>query len=287
MLKHETPDDLLALVLPGSEERVQRLWDAGYLEHLPAPLDSAIEGVERDGDQTLVFMRDVAAWLIAEATTVDRGQHRRIVHALTRLHEATAGIELLGLCPLADRYRLFAPEVVAPFVDGDFELPPLVMRGWEYFGDAVPSDVANAVYALHAGMDELARRLLERETVLVHGDLRLANLALTPELVVLFDWGALTTIAPPAVEWGEYLAIDVQCVDATHDEFLDDVRAAEGARHDPGALHLALLGELAFIGWNKALDLVEGDDAVRARQRADLDWWIAAARSALEYWSPI
>ena len=287
VLKHETPDDLLALVLPGSERRVELLWDAGYLGQLPAPLDAAIESVERDGDQVLVFMRDVAPWLIPEGSIVDRDRHRRIVHALTRLHESTVGARLDGLCPLADRYRLLAPEVVRPWAGRDFLLPPLVIRGWDYFDDAVPPDVAEAVHALHASTDELARRLLERETVLVHGDLRLANLALTPDRVVLFDWGALTTIAPPAVEWGEYLAIDVQCVDATHDEFLEDIRAAEGPRYDAVALHLALLGELAFIGWNKALDLVEGDEGLRARQRVDLDWWVAAARSALEVWSPV
>lgn len=287
VLKHETPDDLLALVLPGSERRVELLWDAGYLRRLPEPLDAAIESVERDGDQILTFMRDVAAWLIPEGSMVDRNRHRRIVHALTRLHEATVGARLDGLCPLADRYRFFAPEVVRPWAGGEFLLPPLIIRGWEYFDDAVPHEVAAAVRALHTSTDELARRLLERETALVHGDLRLANLALAPDRVVLFDWGALTAIAPPAVEWCEYLAIDVQCVDATHDEFLDDIRAAEGPRHDAVALQLALLGELAFIGWNKALDLVEGDDELRARQRADLDWWVAAVRSALELWSPI
>jgi aminoglycoside phosphotransferase (APT) family kinase protein len=63
--------------------------------------------------------------------------------------------------------------------------------------DAVPPDVAEAVHALHASTDELARRLLDRETVLVHGDLRLANLALTPELVVLFDWVRSRRSHPP------------------------------------------------------------------------------------------
>ena len=63
--------------------------------------------------------------------------------------------------------------------------------------------------------------------------------------------------------------------------------SAEGERHDPEALSLALLGVLALMGWNKALDLLDTDDEeLRARQRADLDWWVAQARVALEIWSP-
>jgi hypothetical protein len=287
VLKHESPDDLIALALPDSEQRIAVLWDAGILGNLPAPLDSAIESVERDGEQVLVFMRDVGPWLIPENTMVSRVRHRHIVQTVARLHETTLDAELGGLCPLPDRYRLLSPDAVRPHLDKGFFLPPLVLRGWEHWAEAVPSDIADAVFALHGDADGLAGQLLAREAALVHGDLRLANLAETPGRLVLFDWGALTTIAPPAVEWCEYLAIDVQCVDATHDEFLDDIRAAEGTRHDPDAFLLALLGQLAFIGWNKALDLAEGDEAIRARQRSDLDWWIAKARAALELWSPV
>jgi hypothetical protein len=65
------------------------------------------------------------------------------------------------------------------------------------------------------------------------------------------------------------------------------VRVAEGERHDPEALTLALLGVLAIMGWNKALDLLDtDDDAVRVRQRADFDWWVMRARDALDIWSP-
>ena len=84
------------------------------------------------------------------------------------------------------------------------------------------------------------------------------------------------------------IATDIQRIDATHDEFLDDIRAAEGERHDAEALSLALLGVMAIMGWNKALDLFDVDDeGWRAQQRADLDWWVPQIRAALEIWSPL
>jgi hypothetical protein len=287
ILKHETADNLLARVLDGSAGRVATLWEAGVLTRLPTPLDAATVAVERDGEGSLVFMRDVARWLVPEGTSIGRDDHRRVVDAVHRFHETFRGEHVDGLCPLADRFCALSAASVAPYVDsGDF-LPPLVTRGWEHWPDAVPADVCAAVLAVHDDPEPLATRLLDRECTLVHGDLRLANLGLGPERTYLLDWGALSAVAPAAMEWLEYLAIDAQCVDASHDEFLADIAIAEGRRHDPEALSLAILGQLAMLGWNKALDLFEGDDRVRARQRVDLDWWIGRVRQGLEVWSPI
>jgi hypothetical protein len=51
-------------------------------------------------------------------------------------------------------------------------------------------------------------------------------------------------------------------------------------------MHLALFAELADLGWNKALDAAEHDDpAMRARESADLDWWVTQARIALDHYA--
>jgi thiamine kinase-like enzyme len=287
VLKHEAPDDLVARVVPGGADRIGVLWDSGVLAHAATAVDHCIVNVERDGSEWLVFMRDVSHTLLPETVDISRAQHERIVQAIAHLHGAFRDEPLPELCPLATPFRMLAPATVAPLVDlGDF-LPPLVARGWDLWPDAVPDDVADAVLAVHDRADDLAARLSQHESTLCHGDLRLANLGVTADGVVLIDWGALTAVAPPALDWAVYLSTDIQRIDANHDEFLDDVRVAEAERHDPEALSLALLGVLALMGWNKALDLLDTDDEeLRARQRADLDWWVAEARVALEIWSP-
>jgi hypothetical protein len=210
-----------------------------------------------------------------------------VLEAVRRLHDEFAGEAIEGLCPMVDRLRLLSPQVFERFRDRDDFLPPLVLRGWELFPEAVPPDVAEIVMAIHAAPERLAGALSAFEQTLIHGDLRLANLGLSPDTVALFDWGILTGIAPRAVEWVEHLAIDVQCIaDGDHDAFLAEVRSVEGDDHDPDCMSLALLGHFAMHGWNKALDLFEGDDQVQARQRQDLDWWVARCREAVAIWSP-
>jgi hypothetical protein len=48
-------------------------------------------------------------------------------------------------------------------------------------------------------------------------------------------------------------------------------------------MHLGLLSAMVWLGWNQALDAVEHPDpGVRARERADLDWWVRTTRTALQ-----
>jgi hypothetical protein len=45
---------------------------------------------------------------------------------------------------------------------------------------------------------------------------------------------------------------------------------------------------VVWLGWNKAIDIVDNPDpAIRAQERADLDWWVTRLREAFEAWSPI
>ena len=288
VLKHEAPEDLIATVIPGGAERIGVLWESGVLQRVGRVVDHGIVAVEHVGDEWLVFMLDVSDALIVETRTVSRPEHRQIVREISRLHDAFRGEQLPKLCSLATQFRMLAPATVRVFADRGHFLPPHVLRGWELWPDAVPDDVAGAVLAVHDHADELAAQLADHEMMLAHGDLRLANLGISAPDVLLIDWGALTAAAPAALDWAVYLATDIQRVDATHDEFLDDIRVAEGDRHDAEALSLALLGVLAIMGWNKALDLFDIDDeGWRARQRADLDWWVPQIRAALEIWSPV
>ena len=68
---------------------------------------------------------------------------------------------------------------------------------------------------------------------------------------------------------------------------LDDLvalqRDAAGPAYDEAALRLGLLAGLTWLGWNKALDIVEHPDpAVRERERVALTWWLHQAELAFE-----
>jgi aminoglycoside phosphotransferase (APT) family kinase protein len=100
----------------------------------------------------------------------------------------------------------------------------------------VPADVAAAVSRVHDQPYELAAQLSSHPSTLVHGDLKLANLGFLGERVVVLDWGSLTTWAPAAVDYAWYVGVNAASIDASHDELLEDIRAAAGAEHDEAAL---------------------------------------------------
>jgi len=66
-----------------------------------------------------------------------------------------------------------------------------------------------------------------------------------------------------------------------------DFRSEMGERCDDASLELGLLGGLVQLGWDKALAVTERDHEAVAKEREDLDWWVARARDALEEWSPV
>jgi thiamine kinase-like enzyme len=119
-------------------------------------------------------------------------------------------------------------------------------------------------------------------TTLVHGDLATVNMALDGDDLVLIDW-AMATAGPGAVDIARFVAGCSSVVDATREDLIGWYRAAAGPACDDRTMHLGLLSAMVWLGWNKALDAVEHPDpATRAREKADLDWWVRATRTALE-----
>jgi hypothetical protein len=267
--------------------RVAELWASGILRRVPTAIDHAILAVEEDGDGWAVVMRDVSAALLPEDARLSRAASRRVLEAAAALHGAFPGGPPPALCPLADRYGFLSPATARREAGGADQVPKLIARGWERLPEVVPADVAEAVLAVADRPAPFAAALERFPATLVHGDLKGGNLGFLGERVVLLDWGTQTGWAPPAVEVAWYLAVNASRIDATREQVLDDFRAAEGERHDEDALRLALLGGLVQLGWDKALHASgHPDPAVRAREAADLAWWTARARDALERWSP-
>lgn len=256
------------------------LWETGVLDRLPSGVGHAVVGGWRDGDEVVVVMRDLGTAVINWDTPFGRPECRRLFAAAASLHAAFAGEPGEGLCPLERRLSLFAPRTLRTVPAGDHPLVDAALAGWERFAEVVPADVADAVSAIHDDAGPLAGQLSARGTTLVHGDLWLVNAAFEGDGVVLLDW-SLATEAPGAVEFAIFL-MGASGVSVSRDDLLDDIRVASADRHDETTLRLALLGSVADLGWNKALDATGDDDAVRARETAELGWWVDQARHALD-----
>jgi hypothetical protein len=267
--------------------RIAILWDSGYLDRMPPAVNHAVVSVETEADGWLVVMEDVSRSLIPDQTVVSRGAHRRVMAAINAMAEEFWGEHTEGLCSLETRYAFLSPATAAREAGGRNPVPELIGRGWEVFAEVVPADVADAVMTILERPELLAAELSRSEGSLIHGDLKFGNLGFKDERVVMIDWGDRAGFAPPAVELALYLAINATRLDATHDELVADFEAEMGERCDASSLELALLGGLVQLGWDKALAVTERDPGAMAREREDLDWWVARARAGLEEWSPV
>jgi aminoglycoside phosphotransferase (APT) family kinase protein len=150
------------------------------------------------------------------------------------------------------------------------------------FADQVPADVSAPVLGLLEDSAPLAAALTARPCTLAHGDLATVNMAFEGDDLVLLDW-AMPTAAPGALDVARFVAGCSSVVGLGREELITAYRQAAGPAYDDVAMRLALLASLVWLGWNKALDATENPDpAIRARERADLAWWVREARVTLE-----
>lgn len=268
----------------GDDGRLFRLWRDGWLHQLPPSVDTTIESVDSLGEGWRVVMHDASASLVPPGRRLDRQQGRRVLAAASDMHRAFAGTHIDGLCPLVDRLAFLTPTVAGGTAPAP--LRAMVLEGWTRFVDTAPRDVGAAVLELLERPGQLAAALTPHPDTLLHGDLKVANVGFDGERVVLLDWGTLTGMGPPAVDFAWYLAVNSAAIDATLDEVLADIESTL-CPDDREALPLALLAQVLLLGWEKALGATSDDPETRAREAAGFAWWCERASVALERWSPV
>lgn len=287
VIKHVRRDDWLQIAA-GGVSYLHRLWEAGVFERMPAVVDHTMLAMEPVEDGFALVMRDVSDVVLEEGRVLSRAECRRVLDAADAMYNRFWDQELPG-CPLDQHLRVFSPfdeALNARLEHVDTPIPGLMRSGWERFAEVAPADVAEVMLRLVRDPAPLVEQLARRPSTLIHGDLRLHNMGLTADRVVLLDWELCGT-APPALEFAWFLIISASRIDATREQVTDDFRAACGDRFDALGLELGMIAALMCLGWNKVIDILDNPDpAVRAQERADLDWWIARVRTALEAWSP-
>ena len=257
------------------------LWEQGILARMPPEIDPAVLAAGRDGRAGWLLMRDVSRELLPPERRLSREESARVLAAAAALHRRFAGESIPGLCSLEDRITLTAPTTVAAEASELDYLPKMLVVGWEVFADAVPGEVAAAVFDALERPQPLARLLRDCVPTLVHNDLRGANLGFVPGRTVVLDWG-LAGSGPPELDFAWYLFVNGWRIDATREQLVDDFKRAEGDLHDGRALELSWIAQLCWHGALLAHELVEASDEKRERARAELAWWVGRVRAALE-----
>jgi hypothetical protein len=258
-------------------------------------LHPVVDGWYDEDGRGVLVMRDLGESVLSWRSIVTRDQATTMFGAIADLHAAFLGSAPDGLTPLDGVLGLFEPERIRPYAGA--ALVDYALRGWEYWPEVAPGEVGERVLALANDSSPLVSACLDFPTTLLHGDLATVNMAFEPGrpgCLTLIDWGTATT-GPAGLDIGRLLAgcahlfgpvgerPESETIVARLDGLVARQRQAAAAAHDEAALRLGLLAGITWLGWNKALDIVEHPDpAVRERERVALPWWLRQAELAFE-----
>lgn len=279
----------------GDDGRVVRLWEAGVFERFPPEVDHAMVAVESEGHAWSIYMRDVSASLIPPTKRIDSDAIMRVLEGMERLHETFWRADLPELCSIEDRCHLLSPRTIRREAELGKSSPSLT-AGWEAFSENVRADVAEVILRLVENPKPVADELRRSDQTLVHGDVRLDNVGLAADGIVLLDWGSMTGPAPPAVELMWFLGFDGLVFDCSRDDIESMFREVYGDRVDDRAMDVAFIAGFVHLGCHLGLNLLGRSptmarlhgtaDEKRAAAEAELAWWVERVELALETWSP-
>ena len=287
--KRVSPDgDWMARVAE-DHGRLAAWWDDGVFDALPPTVDHGLVSVESTPDGGWdVYMRDVATALERPATPVSAADRARLLSAVRDLHATVLSGPEPPSCSLATRYSMFSARTMAGERRIGNPHGDVIGSGWLAFTDLVEPALATAVHAIGTDPTELAAELAGAPGAVVHGDLRLDNLGLTDDALVLIDWGERIGLAPPAVDVAWLLGFDGYRLGAPQDDVVDEILALYGDALDPRTMDLALLGAAVQLGGIIGLWVsraaTEEDRAIYAEH---LDWLMTRAALALDRFPPL
>jgi aminoglycoside phosphotransferase (APT) family kinase protein len=295
--------DWIAAATRDADRREAWIATVGPDAGLPVPY----LGAAADGDDAIILTPDLSVELIAwerpgHEPAIDTRTTDRVVRAIAGLHatpwqrelEAAIVADAPGMvaaapwCPLPERLTLLARPAATRYRRGGNPVGARFLAGWDAFDRLAPRPARDLVARLATDPEPLVRALGRLPSVGLHGDLKLANVALLDhEAVAFIDW-QMTLVAPVAVDLGWLLVSNSDSLAATPDEVLDSYRAALEREAGSGAaaligdwqaqVDLATLIGLLLRGWRKGLDTAAGDVlASGTAAEDDLAWWCERA----------
>jgi hypothetical protein len=213
---------------------------AGGQLQLVEPLVAPYLGAASDGEAVAILMPDLSAELIAwERPGQDRvlpeATLDRVIDAVARLHampwsdyRPTSPDWDWPWCPLRDRLLLLSRPSAERYRAEALPIGDRFLAGWDAFDRVAPPSARSLIERLSVDPSPLLSALGRLPRTGLHGDLKLANVAVLPDgRVALIDW-QLMTLAPVAVELGWMLVANSASLSIGPDDLLARYRRAAG-----------------------------------------------------------
>jgi hypothetical protein len=272
-------------------------------------------GAAADGDGVAILTPDLSNELIAWERpgydpAIDRSTLTRVIRAMARLHAMpwTRSVDaavsrgeapMPAWCPIPERLALLSPAAAARYAAEGNPVGERFLAGWDAFHRLAPTGAWDLIERLDAEISPLILALEVLPWLGLHGDLKLANVALMPDEAVAFiDW-QMTMQAPVAIELGWFLVANSGSLPVGADDVVREYRdalhwdsgrwGAEGHPRDFAGLvgdwdlqrDLTWIVGLLLRGWRKGLDAEAGATLPSGLSAADdLAWWSERATEA-------
>jgi Phosphotransferase enzyme family len=181
---------------------------------LVEPLVAPYLGAGSDGDSVAILMPDLSVELIAwerpsHDPNVSEATLGRVIDAIARLHampwseyRPTTPDWDWPWCPLPDRLLLLSRTSAERYRDEGLPVGDRFLEGWDAFDRRSSPSARAVIERLSVDPSPLLSALGRLPRTGLHGDLKLANVAMLDDgRVALIDW-AMMSLAPVAVELG-------------------------------------------------------------------------------------
>jgi hypothetical protein len=293
---------------------------------------TAYLGAAADGDEAAIVSPDLTVELLAwerpgHSVVADTWTVQLVLDGLARLHASSWPRRVDGAefrptadgqfpwCPLPERLTLTARPTCLRHIErgipAGVESARKLLLGWDAFDRQAPSPARALVDTLAADPAPLVRALGRLPSAGLHGDVKLANVAVWPdqEQVRWIDW-QMTIRAPVAVELGWFLVTNSAALPEDPLQIMERYRLAAstvGFATRQTALSptlsvsettdrsstsnadwraqvdLASIVGLLLRGWRKGLDAESGATLGSGISgRDDLHWWSERAVAAAD-----
>ncbi len=204
--------DWHAMATDDTEGREVAIWESGVLDRLPIGIGHGVLAAARFDDGAALLMRNLDAHFLPDDTDVTADRATGVLRSMASMHASfweDPPIRELGAatCSLERMIGRISPSTLAALQERlpDNELVSEFPGGWDSLPTLIDPGVARDLQALADDPGPVVAALAEYPTTLLHGDLRIANVAWDGRRGIPVDWQPM--VGPPAFDpayfvWG-------------------------------------------------------------------------------------
>ncbi|HEX5153940.1 MAG TPA: phosphotransferase [Parafilimonas sp.] len=258
---------------------------AGIWDHIHCPYIA----FARENDLTGLLMNDFSNYLFPDAREPINIAHEDIVaDALASVHatfwDSPAIRKISWLTTPYEYLNILSPgeheqDKYCPPSD---KIRDSILEGWKIALQLLPAKIKS--YLLQP-IEEIFKPWNDLPLTLLHGDVKIANMAIIPgDKLVLFDW-PMVGCAPCAMELGWYLAVNATRLARTKESFIVKYRSCLESHLQfeideqtwQRMIHLAVVTGAMMLLWNKALGWQSGTQ----KGKDEWEWWSDQLKAAV------